>query len=148
MARAGPEGLREVAGHSCRHARSRYVILAVSPIFAVRPIENKLLMEYIVNMTVHSSVGDRGDIKVTVHDQNGGDLVTGSGQSGVPFQFNVDNAQTWSPDTPTLYNLTITLGDDVVESYTGFRTIEKGVVNGITRHLLNGEVLFAFGTLE
>jgi hypothetical protein len=44
--------------------------------------------------------------------------------------------------------MTVTLGDDTVVAYTGFRTIEKAVVNGITRHLLNGEVLFAFGTLE
>lgn len=44
--------------------------------------------------------------------------------------------------------MTITLGDDTVGAYTGFRTIEKGTANGITRQLLNGEVLFAFGTLE
>jgi hypothetical protein len=44
--------------------------------------------------------------------------------------------------------MSITLGDDTVGAYTGFRTIEKGLVDGITRHLLNGEVLFAFGTLE
>lgn len=77
-----------------------------------------------------------------------GDLATGNGESGTPFLFNVTSPQLWSPASPSLYNLTIAFGDDVVETYTGFRTIEKGQVDGITRHLLNGEVLFAFGTLE
>ena len=102
----------------------------------------------LVNVTVHSSVGDQGDVKVIVHGPEG-DLGTGTGKSGSPIVFNVTTPpQLWSPASPNLYNLTITFGDDVVESYTGFRTIKKGQVNGITRHLLNGEVLFAFGTLE
>lgn len=102
---------------------------------------------FIVNVTVHSSVEDQGDVKVTVHGPTG-DLGSGTGQSGSSIVFNVTGAQLWSPASPSLYNMTITLGDDVVESYTGFRTIEKGQVDGITRHLLNGQVLFAFGTLE
>jgi beta-galactosidase/beta-glucuronidase len=40
------------------------------------------------------------------------------------------------------------MGMDVVNSYTGFRTISKGVVDGVVRPLLNGEFIFMFGTLD
>lgn len=40
------------------------------------------------------------------------------------------------------------MGDDEVTSYTGFRTISKGTVDGVTRPLLNGEFIFMFGTLD
>jgi beta-galactosidase/beta-glucuronidase len=99
-------------------------------------------------MTVHSSDKSSGSVSVKVYDQAGDNIATGSGSADSAFQFQVDNPKLWSPDSPQLYNLTITLGDDTVGAYTGFRTIEKGEVNGITRHLLNGEVFFAFGTLE
>ena len=46
----------------------------------------------------------------------------------------------------------MTLGNsgkqDEVISYTGFRTISKGKVEGVTRHLLNGKFVFQFGTLD
>lgn len=87
-------------------------------------------------------------MSVKLYDQSGNTVATGSGSADSAFQFKVDNPKLWSPDSPTLYNVSITLSDDTVGAYTGFRTIEKGVVNGITRHLLNGEVLFTFGTLE
>jgi hypothetical protein len=44
--------------------------------------------------------------------------------------------------------VTVTLGDDVVSSYTAFRTVSRGEVNGIQRPLLNGEFVFQFGTLD
>lgn len=99
-------------------------------------------------MTVHSSDKSASSVSVAVYDTSGNSIATGSGSADSPFQFKVDNASLWSPESPTLYNMSITFGDDTVGAYTGFRTIEKGTVNGITRHLLNGEVLFAFGTLE
>lgn len=40
------------------------------------------------------------------------------------------------------------MGSDVVSSYTGFRTISKGTVDGIVRPLLNGKFIFQFGTLD
>lgn len=54
----------------------------------------------------------------------------------------------WTPDSPTLYNVSVTLGDDVISSYTAFRTVSRGEVNGIQRPLLNGEFVFQFGTLD
>ena len=101
-----------------------------------------------MNVTVHSSDESTGSVSVKLYGESGNTIATGSGSAGSSFQFKVDNPKLWSPASPTLYNLTVTLGDDTVGTYTGFRTIEKGTVDGITRHLLNGEVLFAFGTLE
>jgi beta-galactosidase/beta-glucuronidase len=75
-------------------------------------------------------------------------LISYNGSSDVPFQFKVPSPKPWSPDSPTLYNLTVTLGADEVESYTGFRTISKGTVDGVVRPLLNGESIFMFGTLD
>ena len=65
-----------------------------------------------------------------------------------PQLFVVDSVELWSPDSPILYNISVTLGDDTVTSYTGFRTISKGEVNGIQRPLLNGQFVFMFGTLD
>jgi beta-galactosidase/beta-glucuronidase len=64
------------------------------------------------------------------------------------FTFDVQSPKLWSPDSPTLYSITITMGDDEIKSYTGFRTISSGVVNGIKRPLLNGEFVFIFGPLD
>ena len=101
-----------------------------------------------MNVTVHSSDESAGSVSVKIYDESGNTIAEGSGSADSAFQFKVNSPKLWSPGSPTLYNLTVTLGDDTVGAYTGFRTIEKGVVNGITRHLLNGEVLFTFGTLE
>ncbi|KAM0323664.1 hypothetical protein ACHAQA_008599 [Verticillium albo-atrum] len=40
------------------------------------------------------------------------------------------------------------MGKDRVSSYTGFRSISVGKVDGIPRPLLNGEFIFQFGTLD
>jgi beta-galactosidase/beta-glucuronidase len=74
--------------------------------------------------------------------------MTYNGTSDVPFQFTVPLPKLWSPNSPNLYNLTVKMGMDVVNSYTGFRTISKGVVDGVVRPLLNGEFIFMFGTLD
>lgn len=73
---------------------------------------------------------------------------TAEGKAGSTIQFTVDSPKLWSPDSPTLYNMTVRLGNDTVQSYLGFRTISKGEVDGVQRPLLNGEWIFQFGTLD
>lgn len=80
--------------------------------------------------------------------RDGNVVATKEGTSGDSFDLSVDSPDLWSPDSPTLYNITVRLGDDVVESYTGFRTITTGIVDGVRRPLLNGEFVFQFGTLD
>jgi beta-galactosidase/beta-glucuronidase len=50
----------------------------------------------------------------------------------------------WSPDDPYLYDVELRLGDDVVRSYVGFRTIERRGRD----LLLNGEPLRLAGVLD
>lgn len=110
---------------------------------------------------VNIAAGADGSVKMTVSSNGSSDAVTvkvlGDGGevvashdavSNEPFEFVVDSPELWSPGSPRLYNLTITMGDDEIGSYTGFRTIEMGEVNGVLRPLLNGEFLFQFGTLD
>lgn len=87
-------------------------------------------------------------VSVSVFDTSGNVVGSGQGPTNQAFNFLVDSPKLWSPDSPTLYNITIKVGDDEVTSYTGFRTISKGTVNGILRPLLNGEFFFHFGTLD
>jgi len=75
-----------------------------------------------------------------------------AGAAGVPsgqVAFAVPDRELWSPDSPTLYDLEITVGDDVVNSYLGFR--ETGIQRdgqGHLRFTLNGQPLFHWGTLD
>ena len=64
------------------------------------------------------------------------------------------NAKLWSPDSPFLYNMEVTLykdgkAIDQVKSYTAMRkySIRKGQ-NGITRLQLNNKDYFQFGPLD
>ncbi|KAH9203623.1 galactose-binding domain-like protein [Leptodontidium sp. 2 PMI_412] len=95
-----------------------------------------------VNMTVHSSAGSQTPVEVTLDGRSF------TRKSDTPLQFAVDSPDLWSPNSPTLYNFTVKLGDDEVKSYTGFRTISKAEVNGIVSPILNGKPIFMFGTLD
>lgn len=57
------------------------------------------------------------------------------------FDFNLSKLQLWSPETPKLYNVTITSKDDSIEDKIGFRTIE---VQG-KQVFLNGKPIFLRG---
>ncbi|KAF2475473.1 putative hydrolase [Lindgomyces ingoldianus] len=102
-----------------------------------------------VNVTVHASNNGSTLVEITIYEPKSTAVkTTAKGTSGGAFQFTVDSPDLWSPDQPTLYNITVKMGDDTVQSYTGFRTISKGTVNDVHRVLLNGEVIFPFGTLD
>lgn len=100
-----------------------------------------------VNVTVFASANQSLPVEFSIL-RDGNVVATKEGTSGDSFDLSVDSPDLWSPDSPTLYNITVRLGDDVVESYTGFRTITTGIVDGVRRPLLNGEFVFQFGTLD
>jgi hypothetical protein len=66
----------------------------------------------------------------------------------------VPNARLWSPDSPFLYGLRVTLLEDgrkvdEITSYFGMRKISLGKdAGGVTRLLLNNQPLFQFGPLD
>ena len=103
-----------------------------------------------VNVTVHSSnTNTSTPYEIIIHEQNSEDVKDkATGTTGVPFVFKVSSPKLWTPNHPNLYNITIKLGKDTIKSYTGFRTVSRGIVNGVQRPLLNGEFIFPFGTLD
>ncbi|KAL6830249.1 glycoside hydrolase family 2 protein [Trichoderma camerunense] len=105
-------------------------------------------MDGTVSVTVHSSNKQGASAKVSVIGLDGHVIASQKGPSDEEFKFKVRQPKLWSPSSPTLYNLTVTLGEDEVSSYTGFRTISSGKVKGVQRPLLNGEFTFMFGTLD
>jgi len=65
----------------------------------------------------------------------------------------VPNAKLWSPDSPFLYDLKITLNDgknavDSLESYFGMRKISMSKVGEYKKMMLNNKFLFQIGPLD
>jgi len=81
----------------------------------------------------------------------GKEVARATSSTGDPgkLMLKIPDPRLWSPDSPTLYDLRITLGDDVVTTYTGIREITVGKApDGTLRYLLNGKPLFHWGTLD
>jgi hypothetical protein len=81
--------------------------------------------------------------------------IKNEGNAGQEIILNIKKPKLWSPDSPSLYDLTITLRDDkgkkvdAVSSYFGMRKIEvKKDEKGANRLFLNNEPLFQFGPLD
>ncbi|KAK4989969.1 hypothetical protein LTR50_002880 [Elasticomyces elasticus] len=106
-------------------------------------------MDGTVNATVSTSSSNGSTVSISIMDRSSKNTIaTHSGISGSSFAFTVSSPKLWSPSSANLYDMVVTVDRDTVYSYTGFRTISRGVVNGIERPLLNGEFLFQFGTLD
>ena len=54
----------------------------------------------------------------------------------------------WTPDDPQLYWMTVTAGEDSVETYFALRTIEIKKIADVNRVCLNGEPIFLHGVLD
>ena len=76
------------------------------------------------------------------------------GQSGKAFYIPLENPKLWSPDSPFLYDLKLSLKDnsgkvtDEVLSYFGMRDVKLGKVGGVIRPLLNGKFEMQVGLLD
>ena len=101
-----------------------------------------------ISVTVLSSGPSAGTARVVARD--GSRVVAeGSGPAGQPVLLRVPQARLWSPDSPYLYDLRVTLGSDAVQSYGGIRTISvQRDGAGINRLFLNGKSLFQYGLLD
>mgnify|MGYP002578900636 FL=1 len=105
-----------------------------------------------VDVAANTTSADKVEVKVF----DGKNLVAkGAALNGVPVELTMPaNAKLWSPDSPFLYNMEVTLykdgkAIDQVKSYTAMRkySIRKGQ-NGITRLQLNNKDYFQFGPLD
>lgn len=87
------------------------------------------------------------DISIRLNNKVVGAVVAYDSDSG--FHTTVPDPKPWSPDSPTLYDLRIEYGDDVVESYFAFRetTVAKDADGHLRLHL-NGQPIFHWGTLD
>jgi len=95
---------------------------------------------------------DAGTVRASVRDGQT-KVAEASGKAGGEIVLRVPNAKLWTPDTPFLYDLDITLTDgaakDTVQSYFGMRKISIGPdEKGVTRMLLNNKFVFQTGPLD
>jgi hypothetical protein len=97
--------------------------------------------------------GEDGVLKGVVRD---GGTVVAEGQTkvGTPLVISIPSPKLWSPNSPHLYDLTITLlkddkAVDEVASYFAMRKISLGKDEAsITRMMLNNKPLFQYGPLD
>jgi hypothetical protein len=82
------------------------------------------------------------------------EIARADGNAGTAFSIPIANPKAWSPDSPFLYDLKITLKStngeaaDEVMSYFGMRDVALGKVGGVVRPLLNGEFVMQLGLLD
>ncbi|KAJ3497147.1 hypothetical protein NLG97_g2121 [Lecanicillium saksenae] len=105
-------------------------------------------MEGNVAFTVHSSGNNGTGVKLNLFDKHGKQVALSVGTSDSEVKFQLSSPNLWSPASPYLYNISVSMGDDTISSYTAFRSIEVGEVDGIKRPLLNGKFTFLMGTLD
>jgi beta-galactosidase/beta-glucuronidase len=101
-----------------------------------------------VTVRAHSTKGDGAEVKITVLNKDGEEVGSSKGSADKEFTFDVESPELWTPDSPYLYDIEVELGEDHFTSYTGFRTVSQGTIDGVIRPLLNGEFVFWFGTLD
>jgi beta-galactosidase/beta-glucuronidase len=99
----------------------------------------------------NSDLGDRVKVTAYAKGQKVGEQTKNVGEE---LEIMIADPQYWSPESPFLYDLEISLlsGNrevDKVESYAAIRQISMGFdEKGIQRMLLNGEFVFQYGPLD
>jgi beta-glucuronidase len=84
-------------------------------------------------------IGDKVKVEIPELNSDGSGVLDADGRA--KFLMVASNLQRWSPDTPKLYKVRISAGQDSIEDLIGFRTIEtRG-----TQILLNGQPIFLRG---
>lgn len=127
---------------------------------AQRSIESLILVQDFEHRSLSLSIGVRGEKKglgwhILVR-KDGKDLFDANNPDiEQEFPLSVFRPQYWTPESPHLYEYTLTIRDrdfnivDTVESYFAFRKISFAKdKQGINRIFLNNEPLFQLGTLD
>lgn len=127
----------------------------------MEPVENIYIEKYTVvpdvdnssvAVTVTAKGSQEGNAIIAVKD---GDKVVATAEATINEKVTipVPDAKLWSPDSPFLYDIDITLKangetQDAVKGYFGMRKISLGKNDGYTRMFLNNEPLFHIGPLD
>jgi beta-glucuronidase len=84
-------------------------------------------------------IGDRVKVEIPELNSDGSGVLDAEGRA--KFLLVASNLQRWSPETPKLYKVRISAGQDSIEEEIGFRTVEtRGA-----EILLNGQPIFLRG---
>ena len=89
-----------------------------------------------------------------VASEDGKVIAQVTGQAGSELKLSIPSPKLWSPDSPHLYDLRVSLKSgektvDAVTSYFGMRKIALGKDDkGVTRKMLNGKPVFQVGPLD
>lgn len=92
--------------------------------------------------------GDDQGFSVCIKLPGGGVLEKAFTGNAGRLEIPAEEVKLWTPETPYLYEMMLTAGEDVVESYFALRTIEIKNMDGINRVCLNGEPIFLHGVLD
>ncbi len=105
--------------------------------------------------SVRIEIAQRGGAKpagATIEVLDGSAVVAVvSAKTGAPIEIPIPNPRTWSPDSPFLYDVKVTLPEsgDLVTSYFGMRKISVAPDSaGYLRLQLNNKPIFMFGPLD
>jgi beta-galactosidase/beta-glucuronidase len=107
-----------------------------------------------VSVIVETSSAKPSDVAEVKLSENGKVIAAVKSVISEKIDLYVPDAKLWSPDSPTLYDLEVTLSNggrtvDQVKSYCALRKISyKRDENGIVRLQLNNKNLFQFGPLD
>jgi len=121
---------------------------SISEIKLVPDVDNSTLT--LKAVTSGSATGQ----KVSVEVKDGAKTVaTFTGNANTDLVIPIAKAKLWSPTSPFLYDLKITLKSgnkilDTLKSYFGMRKISMAQVGDFKKMMLNNEFLFQFGPLD
>ncbi len=104
-------------------------------------------------VTVKSAQARSGAwVTVTARDRSGKKIGEARGRPNVELAVPIKNMHLWSPDSPYLYTLRVTLRDrsdhDEADSYFAMRSVGIEKVGGYPKLVLNGKPIFSLAMLD
>ncbi len=110
--------------------------------------------EYISGLRI-TPLFDSSELELTVLSESNMPCTFNMGDTAFAFNTNTPtripapDAQPWTPETPRLYDFSVTMGEDTVQSYFAMRSFGVGKdKKGRLRLLLNGKPYFHNGVLD